>query len=187
MTDWQHGHPISTPDDHRAWQAWCKSSKLDGQRWRRARLVRIDYMPSPDAVAIMQAKRGNAAFNVGNTNSAILDAIVIEWADLIGIKYRQESKPMSPARPPELVDAYTRANKSGRQGTLKPWQRVTCGASRRRDGQPCQAKSAPGKRRCKWHGGCSTGPRTVEGKARALANLVQYRIAIKAEQREVRT
>lgn len=38
--------------------------------------------------------------------------------------------------------------------------------------QPCEARSVP---RCKWHGGCSTGPRTPEGKARALANLRQFR------------
>lgn len=56
-------------------------------------------------------------------------------------------------------------------------KRVTCGARRHRDGQPCKAKSEPGKLRCKWHGGRSTGPRTDEGKARALANLKQNRRA----------
>lgn len=55
--------------------------------------------------------------------------------------------------------------------------RVTCGARRRRDGQPCEALSVPGKRRCRWHGGCSTGPRTDAGKAKAMANLPQYRSA----------
>lgn len=50
-------------------------------------------------------------------------------------------------------------------------KRVICGARRKSDGQPCEAKSEPGKRRCRFHGGCSTGPRTEEGKARALANL----------------
>ena len=50
-------------------------------------------------------------------------------------------------------------------------QRVRCGATRHRDGQPCQAMSEPGKRRCRFHGGRSTGPKTAEGKARALANL----------------
>ncbi|SHM18657.1 hypothetical protein SAMN05428972_2758 [Rhodanobacter sp. OK091] len=50
-------------------------------------------------------------------------------------------------------------------------KRVVCGGRRRRDGKPCEALSVPGKRRCKWHGGCSTGPRTVEGKARVTANL----------------
>ena len=49
--------------------------------------------------------------------------------------------------------------------------RVVCGARRRGDGQPCQALSVPGKRRCKWHGGMSTGPRTAQGKATVTANL----------------
>ena len=63
-----------------------------------------------------------------------------------------------------------RANDSGK--------RVPCGGKRRSDGKPCEALSVPGKRRCKWHGGCSTGPRTSEGKARALANLRQVRRAM---------
>ena len=50
-------------------------------------------------------------------------------------------------------------------------KRVVCGGRRRSDGRPCEALSVPGKRRCKWHGGCSTGPRTSEGKAKVTANL----------------
>jgi hypothetical protein len=53
--------------------------------------------------------------------------------------------------------------------------RAICGAKRRRDGQPCQALSVPGKRRCKWHGGCSTWPRTDQGQKKALENLRQFR------------
>lgn len=51
--------------------------------------------------------------------------------------------------------------------------RVVCGARRRGDGQPCQALSVPGKKRCRWHGGMSTGPRTAEGKAKCAANLTK--------------
>lgn len=40
-----------------------------------------------------------------------------------------------------------------------------CGA-RTRKGKPCGARAIPGKRRCKFHGGASTGPQTTEGKAR---------------------
>lgn len=47
-------------------------------------------------------------------------------------------------------------------------------ARRRSDGEPCQALSVQGKRRCRWHGGCSTGPPTADGRARSLANLRQY-------------
>ncbi len=75
--------------------------------------------------------------------------------------------------------ACVRAEHSGSRpaGDGAKQARVICGAKRRRDGQPCQALSVPGKRRCKWHGGCSTGPRTEEGRARATANLKQSKIA----------
>lgn len=46
-----------------------------------------------------------------------------------------------------------------------------CGARRRRDGEPCRGRRLPGKHRCKWHGGASTGPKTTLGKRRALQNL----------------
>jgi hypothetical protein len=49
-----------------------------------------------------------------------------------------------------------------------------CGAYARSTGQPCKAK-ALANGRCKNHGGLSTGPKTTEGKARALANLKQFR------------
>ena len=54
-------------------------------------------------------------------------------------------------------------------------KRVPCGGRRHRDGKPCEALSEPGKRRCRFHGGRSTGPRTEAGKARSLANLRQNR------------
>lgn len=41
-------------------------------------------------------------------------------------------------------------------------RRVVCGAKTRK-GTPCRMKSEPGKRRCKFHGGKSTGARTPEG------------------------
>jgi hypothetical protein len=43
--------------------------------------------------------------------------------------------------------------------------RVCCGAQTRK-GQPCRLLAEPGRRRCKFHGGKSTGPRTPEGRAR---------------------
>lgn len=44
--------------------------------------------------------------------------------------------------------------------------RVTCGAKTTRRGTPCRNKSEPGRKRCKFHGGRSTGPKTPEGRAR---------------------
>ncbi|HEX2244242.1 MAG TPA: HGGxSTG domain-containing protein [Gammaproteobacteria bacterium] len=51
------------------------------------------------------------------------------------------------------------------------WPR--CGAHRRRDRQSCQAR-ALANGRCKYHGGLLKGPRSPEGKVRALANLRQF-------------
>ena len=47
-------------------------------------------------------------------------------------------------------------------------RRVVCEA-RTRKGTPCRNKSEPGKRRCKFHGGKSTGARTPEGIERIRA------------------
>lgn len=169
-----------------------------GQRARRTRNPRIDYYPSKEVLATIAAKRGR--WYPLNTNSGILDAIVSEWTALTGIKRRKVERPKSSAKRPELADKYARANDSG-TGVLQVTQavsgistrfaqarareiasaatratrRVTCGA-KTRTGKPCRSKSLPGKRRCKWHGGCSTGPKTTEGKARALANLKQSRL-----------
>jgi DNA-binding transcriptional regulator YiaG len=52
---------------------------------------------------------------------------------------------------------------SDEQPTTTPDQR--CGA-RTRKGTPCKCKALPGKQRCKFHGGMSTGPKTAEGRAR---------------------
>ena len=52
--------------------------------------------------------------------------------------------------------------------------RPRCGAYARSTGNPCKAK-ALANGRCKNHGGLSTGPKTPEGKAKALANLKQFR------------
>ena len=45
-----------------------------------------------------------------------------------------------------------------------------CGA-KTRQGTPCKNTRLYKNGRCKNHGGLSTGPRTEEGKAKALANL----------------
>ena len=151
------------------------------QRKRRERMVRIDYMPDRTAVAILQAKRAQLRpGSLSATNRAILDAILTEWAQLTGIKYSEVSKPPTSGRRPEFSDEYARANDFGffhpqkqQAKATGSMVRVTCGAQRRRDGLPCQALSVPGKRRCKWHGGCSKGPITEEGRARSKANLQQ--------------
>ena len=224
------------------------------QRARRARIARIDYYPSPDALALIESRR--TRYGPTHNNSGIIDTIIAEWAALAGLKQSEidnlktsatppgiaeQSARMritselrtstrarmtsdnlakcasvrtgiSPATPefllpsqaragandfdhpttphtPEFSDtsmranefglchairAGARANNSGGAPAGANQARVICGARRRRDGQACQGMSVPGKRRCKWHGGASTGPRTDEGRARSLANLRQY-------------
>lgn len=46
--------------------------------------------------------------------------------------------------------------------------RPSCGA-KTRQAKPCSKKVIPGKRRCRFHGGLSTGPKTIEGRARIAA------------------
>ena len=48
----------------------------------------------------------------------------------------------------------------------------SCGA-KTRSGSPCKKIPLAGKRRCRLHGGLSTGPKTAEGKARISA--AQYK------------
>ena len=45
-----------------------------------------------------------------------------------------------------------------------------CGAMNRR-GLPCQCKAVFRGGKCKYHGGLSTGPKTPEGKIRAIAAM----------------
>ena len=42
---------------------------------------------------------------------------------------------------------------------------------KRPNGPRCQAKKLPGRSRCRYHAGLSTGPRTEEGKAKTALNL----------------
>ncbi len=67
-----------------------------------------------------------------------------------------------------------------RQVTPKS-ERQRCGA-KCRDGHSCRASAVwdkennrPRNGRCRMHGGSSTGPKTLEGKLRALMNLKQFR------------
>lgn len=63
-------------------------------------------------------------------------------------------------------------------------RRVVCGAKTRK-GTPCRMKSEPGKNRCKFHGGKSTGARTPEGIER-IREAQRRRWARVRQQRETR-
>ncbi len=47
-----------------------------------------------------------------------------------------------------------------------------CGAKTRK-GTPCQMRPIPWSRRCRLHGGLSTGPKTAEGRARIAERDLQ--------------
>ena len=55
-----------------------------------------------------------------------------------------------------------RAGWQARKGSSR---RPLCGAKTRK-GTPCAALAVEGRARCRFHGGCSTGPKTAEGRAR---------------------
>ena len=60
---------------------------------------------------------------------------------------------------------------------------VVCGAKTRRGGQ-CQQFPVSGNRRCRYHGGASTGPRTKEGKARVALNGITHGIYLQGYSEE---
>jgi DNA-binding transcriptional regulator YiaG len=73
---------------------------------------------------------------------------------------------------PSWLDAYVQerlakeeARLAAKSAARQARQCVICGAMTRR-GTSCRQLSVPGRRRCKFHGGMSTGPKTSEGRAR---------------------
>jgi transcriptional regulator with XRE-family HTH domain len=77
-----------------------------------------------------------------------------------------------------LFLAYLARNKK-RQAQRLARLRVICGAKTRKGGTCCN-KSEPGKQRCKFHGGKSTGPKTPEGRARIAKAQIQRWAKVKA-------
>jgi hypothetical protein len=146
------------------------------QRARRKNRARIDYHPAPQALAIIRANMGPRYPD--SILSGVLNRIVLEWAADRGqgnlINNQEIIESHTSGGEPEFPDAYARAYDFGISAKKQacPGQTI-CGARRHRDGQPCRARSEPGKRRCRFHGGRSTGPRSPQGKLRAQSNLRQ--------------
>jgi hypothetical protein len=80
------------------------------------------------------------------------------WGDSCCVKADAEA---------EVLFAAYLARTKARQAQAAARLRVICGAKTRKGGQ-CRNKSEPGKRRCKFHGGKSTGAKTPEGLARIV-------------------
>ena len=172
-----------------------KEQTRKAQRAWRALRSRIDFYA--DAVTLEVVKLRREPYGSLSTNSGVLNSIVLEWARLKGLALATAaiSRPSARACP----GASESGGHSGVSTPLRPRagdfepavrtgsvesnggpaaRRVACGAIRRRDGKPCEALSVPGKRRCKWHGGCSTGPTSPEGKAKAARNLPRVQRAL---------
>lgn len=69
-----------------------------------------------------------------------------------------------------ILSALTRSKPFAKLVKQEP---VRC-AAKTRKGTSCKIYAMPNGR-CRLHGGLSTGPKTAEGRAKAMTNLKQYR------------
>lgn len=100
-----------------------------------------------------------------NAKVIMKNPIVLEIQDqYIQVEYERKNRDIS-----EFMHKYVRAHVMG-YGMNSI--RKMCGA-KTRQGTPCKNTRLYNNGRCKNHGGLSTGPRTEEGKTRALANLIK--------------
>ena len=79
-----------------------------------------------------------------------------------GVSWREQADAQA-----EVLFAAYLARRKEREAHRLACHRFICGAKTRKGGQ-CRNKSEPGKRRCKFHGGKSTGAKTTEGLARIV-------------------
>lgn len=77
---WQPGQPAVIAADVADWQAWKRTRKIEGQRYRRQHVRRIDYQPGKDAQAIIDARTHR---RVGGDYSSVIDALVLAGAAVI--------------------------------------------------------------------------------------------------------
>ena len=78
MSEWQPGRPAITQHDLIAWQAWKKARKLKQQRERRAKLRRIDYYPSREALEVILDACNNG---YPSDFASVINGIIEEWAE----------------------------------------------------------------------------------------------------------
>ncbi|MGB5097317.1 MAG: hypothetical protein WBN82_05335 [Porticoccaceae bacterium] len=78
MSEWQPGKPVKTRDDATAWRTWIKARKLEQQRERRAKLRRIDYYPSREALEVILDACNNG---YGGDFASVINRIIEEWAE----------------------------------------------------------------------------------------------------------
>ena len=71
------------------------------QRQRRARIARIDYYPSREALALIESRR--TRYCPTNNNSGILNTIIAEWAVLTGLKQTKVERPHNSGKATGIV------------------------------------------------------------------------------------
>jgi hypothetical protein len=67
---------------------------------------------------------------------------------------------------PVNLEKFIEAGRGTRLGAQWPGQRCL---AKTRQGTPCQNPAIRGPNKCRLHGGMSSGPKTLEGKARVIA------------------
>ena len=81
---WKPGQPIRSEQDAADWQEWKHRTKTEGQRYRRSKYRRIDYIDVSDSAAVIIDLEVSAAQRerryVEASYSAVLNRIVTEWA-----------------------------------------------------------------------------------------------------------
>ena len=117
---------------------------------------------------------------------ALLITSTLNSQDKLTLEHLENKGKLGSAEIDEFVDQKI-AKRLARQKpqprkTLPKYLRPQCEAKTRAGGK-CKAtpvwdktNNKPKNGRCRMHGGLSTGARTPEGKLRALANLIQFRV-----------
>jgi len=76
---WQPGQPVVSASDHEQRQAWRKARKRKRQRQARQGVKRIDYQPSSQVLAVLDAR---ATRYVGGDYSTVIDQLILQAVDM---------------------------------------------------------------------------------------------------------
>ena len=138
---------------------WECSATVDPRGWAVQRMGEAE----PNIRALLQDWGANTR---GREMGLILNRILPVYS-------RSSARARDGSYSPSPLDALLEAaitqelsRMQEREAQRRARLRVTCGAKTTRKGTPCGNKSEPGRKRRKFHGGRSTGPKTPEGRAR---------------------
>jgi hypothetical protein len=99
----------------------------------------------------------------GHTPNVLRKAFLSAGVD-IGPDLQSAISPRGHVDPFAWIDAVIQPKLESERARLA-MKAIRCGAIRT-NGKPCPARPVAGKKRCRFHGGMSTGPRTTEGRQR---------------------